>query len=100
MTTCRPPPRRCIWRSPACRKRPARVLVEHFRIDDEHSNAYTAWKQMGSPAQPSPEQYARLEAAAQLQLLRSPEWRTPSDGRVAMEFQLPRQAVSLVRLTW
>ena len=40
-------------------KTAARVLMEHYRIDDEHSNAYTAWKQMGSPQQPSPEQYAQ-----------------------------------------
>src|SRR5579863_395080 len=26
-----------------------RVLMEHYRIDEEHSNAYTVWKQMGSP---------------------------------------------------
>jgi hypothetical protein len=77
-----------------------RVLVEHFRIDGGHSNSYTLWKRMGSPAQRSPEQYARMEAAGQLQLLRSPEWRAVKDGRVAIEFQLRRQAVSLVRVSW
>jgi xylan 1,4-beta-xylosidase len=35
----------------------SRVLVRHFRIDDTHSNAFTAWKQMGSPQQPTAEQY-------------------------------------------
>ncbi|HVW87490.1 MAG TPA: hypothetical protein VHB50_22540, partial [Bryobacteraceae bacterium] len=49
-----------------------RVLVRQYRIDDEHSNAYTAWKKMGSPQTPSPEQYAQLEAAGQLQMLDSP----------------------------
>jgi xylan 1,4-beta-xylosidase len=78
----------------------ARVLVQHYRIDDEHGNAYTAWQRMGSPQQPTPEQYARLEAAGQLQLLGSPEWRQPQDGRLAMEFTLPRHGVSLLRLTW
>ena len=77
-----------------------RVRVEHFRIDDQHSNAYTAWKQMGSPAQPSTEQYAQLEAAGQLQLLTSPEWRPAKDGKVELAFQLPRHAVSLVRVSW
>jgi xylan 1,4-beta-xylosidase len=78
----------------------ARVLVQHYRIDDEHSNSYTAWKAMGSPQQPTPEQYARLEAAGQLQLLASPEWRMVRDGAVNLEFTLPRHAVSLVRLSW
>ena len=78
----------------------ARVLVQHYRIDDEHSNAYTVWKQMGSPQQPTPAQYARLEAAGQLQLLGSPEWRQPQDGKLELEFTLPSHAVSLIRLTW
>jgi len=81
-------------------KSAARVLAQHYRIDDEHSNAYSAWKQMGSPQQPTPEQYARLEAAGQLQLLGSPEWRQPKDGKLALEFTLPRHGVSLIRLTW
>ena len=49
-----------------------RVLLQHYRIDDHYSNAYTAWKEMGSPQEPTPEQYARLQAAGQLQLLDSP----------------------------
>ncbi len=81
-------------------KTAARVLIEHYRIDDEHSNAFAAWKQMGSPAQPSPEQYARLEAAGQLQLLDSPRWREVKGGKVEIRFPLPRHAVSLVRLSW
>jgi xylan 1,4-beta-xylosidase len=81
-------------------KSAGRVLVQHYRIDDEHSNAYTVWKQMGSPQQPTPEQYARLKAAGQLQLLGSPEWREPQDGKLAVDFTLPRHGVSLIRLTW
>lgn len=50
----------------------ARVLVHHYRIDATHSNSYTAWKQMGSPQKPTPEQYALLEAAGQLELIESP----------------------------
>jgi xylan 1,4-beta-xylosidase len=76
------------------------VLVQHYRIDDDHSNAYTLWKQMGSPQQPAKEQYAKLEAAGQLQLLTSPAWQQPKDGRLALDFDLPRQAVSLLRLSW
>jgi xylan 1,4-beta-xylosidase len=78
----------------------ARVLVQHYRIDDEHSNSYTVWNAMGSPQQPTPEQYARLEATGQLQLLASPEWRPVRDGAVNLEFTLPRHAVSLLRLSW
>jgi xylan 1,4-beta-xylosidase len=78
----------------------SRVLVEHYRIDDEHSNAYTAWKRMGSPQQPTAEQYRELEAAGQLQLLGSPEWRSPERGALNLEFPLPRHSVSLIRVSW
>ena len=81
-------------------KTAARVLMEHYRIDDEHSNAFTAWKRMGSPQQPSPEQYMQLEAAGGLQLLDSPRWLEAKDGKVEIRFPLPRHAVSLVRLSW
>ena len=30
-----------------------RGLLEHFRVDSDHSNAFTAWKEMGSPQSPS-----------------------------------------------
>jgi xylan 1,4-beta-xylosidase len=78
----------------------SRILMHHYRIDDNHSNAYTAWKKMGSPAQPTPEQYTALEAAGQLELLRSPEWITAKGGSLNLQFALPRHAVSLVRLEW
>jgi xylan 1,4-beta-xylosidase len=73
-----------------------RVQVRHYRIDGTHSNAYTVWKQMGSPQQPTPAQYAALEAAGQLQLLESPRWISKTELR----FELPRQGVSLVELSW
>jgi xylan 1,4-beta-xylosidase len=77
-----------------------RVLVRHYRIDEEHSNAYTAWRRMGSPEQPAAEQYARLEAAGQLELLRSPEWVSAQDGKLSVNFTLPRQGVSLIEAAW
>src|SRR5205814_8608575 len=77
-----------------------KALLEHYRIDNEHSNAYTLWKAMRSPQHPAAEQYAPLEAAGQLQLLVSPEWRDIADGKLTLEFSLPRHAVSLLRLCW
>ncbi len=77
-----------------------RVLLQHYRIDETHSNAYTAWKNMGSPQSPTPEQYAQLKAAGQLQLLSSPVWLDVDNGKVTIETTLPRQAVSLLHLKW
>ena len=77
-----------------------RVQVRHFRIDESHSNSYSMWKAMGSPQQPTPAQYAQLEAAGQLQLLGSPAWCTPAQGALNLDFALPRQGVSLVEISW
>lgn len=77
-----------------------RVLVEHFRIDDTHSNAYTVWKAMGSPQQPTAEQYMRLKAEAGLQLLTPPTWVDVSGGKLTLKTELPRQGISLVKMTW
>ena len=77
-----------------------RVLLHHYRIDDHHSNAYTVWKEMGSPQDPTAEQYATLQAAGQLQLLDSPRWITPEDGKIRLDVQLPRMGLSLLRVTW
>jgi xylan 1,4-beta-xylosidase len=77
-----------------------RVLVRHYRIDQEHSNSYTLWKKFGSPQNPTPEQYAQLEAAGQLQLLTSPEYVNAKNGQIELNFSLPRLAVSLVHVSW
>jgi xylan 1,4-beta-xylosidase len=77
-----------------------RVLVEHYRIDQNHSNAYTIWKSMGSPQNPTAAQYASLERAGQLELLESPRWIENRNGSVDLTFVLPRQGVSLARLSW
>jgi xylan 1,4-beta-xylosidase len=77
-----------------------RMLIEHFRIDATHSNAFEAWKAMGSPQQPSEKQRHELEASGRLQLLSSPEWMTEKNGGITLRFDLPRQAISLIRATW
>jgi len=76
------------------------VDVTHERVDATHSNAYEAWKRMGSPQPPTAAQIKALERAGQLQALEPSRRVRPEDGRVRLMFPLPRQAVSLVRLTW
>jgi len=77
-----------------------RVLVQHFRIDETHSNAYTMWKQMGSPQHPTPEQYAQLQGLAGPQLLNAPEWAEVGDRTLKIETEMPRQSVSLITMKW
>jgi xylan 1,4-beta-xylosidase len=78
----------------------ARINVQHYRVDGALSNSFEEWKKMGSPQKPTPEQYAQLERSGQLQLLGSPEWRNSEGGQIGLKFELPRQGVSLVKLTW
>jgi xylan 1,4-beta-xylosidase len=77
-----------------------RALLEHFPVDRHHSNAFTAWNEMGSPQSPSAQQYDQLQRAAQLQLLTSPAHIPLEHGSAHLQFVLPRQGLSLVRLTW
>jgi xylan 1,4-beta-xylosidase len=76
------------------------VTVEHFRVDADHSNAYEAWKRMGSPQKPTADQYAQLEKAGQLAQIGPPQRLEASEGRVRLAFTLPRQGVSLVTIAW
>jgi xylan 1,4-beta-xylosidase len=77
-----------------------RLLLHHYRIGQDHSNSYAVWKRMGSPQNPTPQQYAELERAGQLQLFASPQWINTREGTAVLGFDLPRQGVSLLRLSW
>lgn len=76
------------------------VQMTQYRIDQEHSNSYTAWKKMGSPANPTPAQIAALEKAGQLATLGAPTTLQVRDRQVVVEMQLPRQAVSFIKLSY
>jgi xylan 1,4-beta-xylosidase len=77
-----------------------RVLLQHYRIDDTHSNAYTVWQQMGSPQHPTSQQYAELQAAGQLELFTSPIWLDVHNGQVDVSTEMPREGISLLHLKW
>ncbi|WP_373285518.1 GH39 family glycosyl hydrolase [Hymenobacter cavernae] len=76
------------------------VTVTHYRIDNERSNSYEAWKKMGSPAQPTAAQITALEKAGQLQMLGKPAKFHVKNGTLALDLGLPRQGVSLLKVDW
>jgi xylan 1,4-beta-xylosidase len=78
----------------------SRGQIEHFRVDSSHSNSFTAWKDMGSPHSPTATQYELLERSGNLQTLNSPAWIPISQGAAHLQLNLPRQGLSLVRITW
>jgi xylan 1,4-beta-xylosidase len=77
-----------------------KLQFEQYRIDNDHSNAFTAWKKMGSPANPTPEQYAQLEKASQLESMGAAESVNATGGAASIQLKLPRQGVSLLVFSW
>ena len=74
--------------------------ITHYRIDDTHGNAYSAWRRMGSPIAPTRPQYAQLEVAGQLGRVDGPASTRVEKGTAVVTFTLPRQAVSLLVFEW
>jgi xylan 1,4-beta-xylosidase len=78
----------------------SRMTLTHYRVDQQYSNAYELWKKLGSPQPPSRAQYTELEKAGQLQQLHPARSLEAAGGRAVVPFNLPRQGVSLVKLSW
>jgi xylan 1,4-beta-xylosidase len=72
--------------------------LQHFRIDETHSNAFTAWLAMGSPQNPTAEQYRTLESAGHLATIEAPQTERRGDA-LAVKMALPRKGVSLLEWT-
>jgi xylan 1,4-beta-xylosidase len=82
---------------------PAKVgkaQLRHFRIDDGHSDAFTVWQRMGSPLTLSAKQFTELEKAGQLVELEPLKTISIRNRRTVLNFQLPREAVSLLVIEW
>jgi xylan 1,4-beta-xylosidase len=77
-----------------------KAKLTHFRIDKEHSNSFELWKKMGSPQNPTTAQISQLEKAGQLQMLSKPEEIKIIDNTATIKMQLPRQAVSLLKISY
>jgi xylan 1,4-beta-xylosidase len=76
------------------------ATITEYRVDAAHSNAYEVWKKMGSPQNPTASQRGSLEKAGRLETTGRPSRQRIVDGRLAMNFSLPRQGVSLFTVTY
>jgi xylan 1,4-beta-xylosidase len=72
------------------------IRLTHYRIDETHSNAYAAWRRMGSPIAPNDKQYQELLEASTLARMEPPTPVRGESGETVMTFTLPRQGVSLL----
>lgn len=77
-----------------------KAVYTNYRIDGDHSNSYEVWKKMGSPQHPSPDQIAELEKSGKLESMNGAENINISDNEAVIRIKLPRQAVTLVKLTY
>ncbi|MGN6370134.1 MAG: GH39 family glycosyl hydrolase [Phycisphaerae bacterium] len=71
------------------------ATLTRYAIDQTHSNAYTLWQTMGSPENPTPEQYQKLKAAGQLAQDGEPQTVQLTNHQAVLHLTLPRQAVFL-----
>jgi xylan 1,4-beta-xylosidase len=78
----------------------ASIKLSQYRIDDAHSNAYEVWKKMGSPQNPTTEQIKALEKAGGLQQMNSAETLHIKDHSAQINIALPKQAVTLLKVSW
>ncbi len=78
----------------------SRATLTQYCIDSTHSNAYEAWKRMGSPQSLTKEQYALLEQQGRLQMSTPPKKINVQRGNTSVTIHLQRQAVELIKIDW
>jgi len=71
--------------------------VSHFRIDSDHSNAYSEWVRQGEPDYPEGAQYDAIKARDGLELLEAP-YTINATGTVKLCFTLPVHGISFIEL--
>jgi xylan 1,4-beta-xylosidase len=74
--------------------------MAQYRIDEEHSNPYQVWKKLGSPKEPTREQYAELMNASELATMGEEQTVAVKETGAIVKFTLPRQGVNLIVLQW
>lgn len=71
-----------------------KVSVEHYRIDEEHSNPYAEWVRQGSPIFPKGKQYEAIKARDGLEKLCNDFSAEINGGQLEIKFDMPAHAVS------
>lgn len=76
------------------------VSIDHYRVDQQHSNSYQLWLHMGSPQEVTTEQYTQLEAAGKLEQVTSKESIAVTNNELTIPVTMESQAVSLFVIEW
>jgi xylan 1,4-beta-xylosidase len=75
------------------------ATIKHYRVDEQHSNAFAVWKKLGSPQEPSEEELAELTSKMGLKELKKAGDMVQEEKGVRVKFNLPRAGVSLIEVS-
>lgn len=72
------------------------LLLTHYQIDPEHSNAYAEYLRQGSPEYPTSAQYQAIKAADKLACLAENQPLASVDGQITLQLELPSRSIALL----
>ena len=70
--------------------------LSHYRIDENHSNAYTVWKSLGRPLTPDQNQMNQIKSKQGLELYEPVSTFKPKENKILLTLELPHHSVSLM----
>ncbi len=77
------------------------AIVTSYLVDENHNNAYTVWKKMGSPQNPSKQQIQDLQNIGRSSMLYVPRQTFETiNGNLNYHFKLAGQGVTLLKVSW
>uniref|UniRef100_UPI003D09DEEF GH39 family glycosyl hydrolase n=1 Tax=Phaeodactylibacter xiamenensis TaxID=1524460 RepID=UPI003D09DEEF len=69
----------------------------HYRVDDEHTNPYGTWTAMGSPEDPTTEQYLEIAATMEPAITENEKVKTRG-GKFSKSIDFPSSGISVIIL--
>ncbi len=75
-----------------------RAVAAHWRLDEDHGEAFAAWERAGAPSAPEPEPLAEIRRHQEPELILRRKV-TAVNGELRLRFDMPVPSVSLVLLS-
>jgi xylan 1,4-beta-xylosidase len=72
------------------------IKLTHYRIDENHSNAYSVWKSLGKPLIPNSDQMNQIVSRQGLELFEPVSIIKPEGNKILIPLVLPHHSVSLL----
>ena len=72
------------------------VRIQHYRVDETHSNAHTIWRALGSPDYPTPEELAVIRKGEGLEKYQPDKMTIVEEGSLSISLEMPMHSLSLL----